>query len=46
MPEFFIENMKCAKDINNVMFLTEDEIGYRVQRLRNFFDVNIIRNIN
>lgn len=31
MPEFFIENMKCAKDINNVMFLTEDEIiGYRV----------------
>lgn len=29
MPEFFIENMKCAKDINN-MFLTEGEIiGYR-----------------
>ena len=31
MPEFFIANMKCAKDINNVMFLTESEIiGYRV----------------
>ena len=29
--KFFIANMKCAKDINNVMFLTEGEIvGYRV----------------
>lgn len=26
MPEFFIANMKCAKGINNVMFLIEGEI--------------------
>ena len=31
MPEFFIASMKCAKDINNVMLLTESEIkGYGV----------------
>lgn len=30
MPEFFIANRKCRKDINNVIFLTAGEIiGYR-----------------
>lgn len=31
MPEFFRANMKCAKDINKIMFLTEGRIiGCRV----------------